>query len=115
MTSLRKKAVVLAAALTIQATSTNAATQLELGGTRRIVSVSTYANLAVIRFSPGIPGLEGCGTPEHVHIDWSTNAENKNMYASLLMAMATDKQIVVGLNGCSSDNAPVVYRIDLTP
>ena len=112
-----KRAVILAgAALTMLATSANATTQLELGGARRIISVSTYANLAVIRFSPALPGLEDCGTSEHVHIDWAgTNAANKNMYASLLMAVAMDLKIIVGLDGCSNDNAPLAYRIDLIP
>jgi hypothetical protein len=89
----------------------------QVGPNRTIVSIGTYADLGYITFSPAIPGLEGCSytAGDQVGIDWSTNANNKSIYATALAAYLAGQKVGFGVSGCHAGGLPLLYRIDVVP
>ncbi|GFE87691.1 hypothetical protein GCM10011488_26450 [Steroidobacter agaridevorans] len=110
---MRKTLLLVAASISMLAPVADAATQLVLHGQRTIFALNTYPTMAGVRFTPALPGLEGCSVSDTVHLDWTTQPENRNMYASLLAAIAAGQKIVVGVSGCSSTGAALIYRVDI--
>ena len=84
---------------------------------RTILQISSYADLGFIVFSPAVPNLEGCSysNGDQVAIDWSTNANNKSIYATALAAHVAGQKVGFGVSGCHSSGLPLLYRIDVKP
>lgn len=86
---------------------------------RQITLVQTYANFAAVRFDPPYENNLGCafsGSDSFVVIDWTTNANNKAMYAATLSAYLTQQPVGFGISGCSAfygGGTPLVYRVDI--
>ncbi len=87
---------------------------------RTILRIHTYANFAVIKFSPAFANNLGCGISSnadtHAAIMWQNNPDEKVKYASVLMAMAGNMRIGLGISGCFSGwggGIPIVYRVDV--
>ena len=86
---------------------------------RTVTDIYTYANIAVIRFTPSFTNTENCnGSIEHsaAIIDWSGNKDIKVMLAAAMSAKLLGLEIGIGLSGCFNNFAggtPKAYRIDL--
>jgi hypothetical protein len=88
-----------------------------------ITAISIYAGNsgsqgAVITFSPGIAGLEGCTNTagKAVWIDFSsaTPPDGKSLYASVLAARLAGQVVTFGVGGCAdAGQLPLVYRVDV--
>ena len=87
---------------------------------RTILTIHTYANFAVIKFSPAYANNLGCGTGSladtHAAIMWQNDPDRIAMYASVLKAMAGSMRIGLGISGCLPSwggGIPIVYRVDV--
>ncbi len=90
-----------------------------------VVLISVYMAAsgtgALVKFSPASPsGLSGCTytTGDMVWIDFTaTGAPNgRDLYATVLAASMSGRQIGVGTTGCTSDGYfPVAYGINVWP
>ncbi len=87
---------------------------------RTILKIHTYANYAVIKFSPAFANNLGCGigsvADTHAAIMWQNDPDQKAKYASVLMAMAGNMRIGLGISGCFPEfggGIPIVYRVDV--
>jgi len=74
----------------------------------------------VIKFSPAFANDLGCGVGDtaeiHAAIMWNIDPEEKTKYASVLMAMAGNMRIGLGISGCLTTwggGIPIVYRVDV--
>lgn len=92
-----------------------AAASTQVPPDRTILQIGSYADLGYIVFSPAVPNLEGCSytTGDQVAIDWSTNANNKSIYATALAAYLAGQKVGFGVSGCYSSGLPLLYRIDV--
>ena len=75
---------------------------------------------AVITFSPGIAGLEGCsntaGNAVWIEFASTTQPDGKALYASVMAATLAGKVVTFGVAGCADANQlPLVYRVDVNP
>jgi hypothetical protein len=74
---------------------------------------------AVITFTSGISGLEGCGNTagNAIWIDFSSTTaqpDGKALYATVLAAQTAGQVLTFGVNGCADSNQlPLVYRVDV--
>jgi hypothetical protein len=96
-------------------------------GSRTIVEVRTYLNYASVKYSPAFTTNTGCpGTvaTEYAIIDWSVNADNKNIYNAALAAFLLGKTVGFGINNLDVDGGlyschdfgagtPTIYRLDM--
>ncbi len=85
---------------------------------RTVVSIRTYDNYAVVRFSPEFTNNLACGgggQNTHVAIFFDTNPDKKAQLATVMMAMSLKKKIGFGINGCFGwgGGIPTVYRVDV--
>jgi predicted benzoate:H+ symporter BenE len=74
----------------------------------------------VIKFSPAFVNNLGCGSSNvadtHAAIMWENDPDEKAKYASVLMAMAGNMRIGLGISGCLTTwggGIPIVYRVDV--
>jgi hypothetical protein len=98
---------------------TSATYAYDISTDRTIQEIEVLATYARIRFLPAGTNADGCsGGPmnpsEYAVIDWSTNAENKNLLAQALAAFHGGSKIGFSLNGCSG-GAPLATRIAVKP
>ncbi len=89
-------------------------------GDRTVVKIHNYDNSAVIKFSPAFANNLGCGSSSTADIFaaimWQNDPDNKAMYASVLMAMAGNMKIGLGISGCFPNwggGIPIIYRVDV--
>lgn len=85
---------------------------------RVITRISTYGSIALVKFAPEYANQDGCSGPADVAvIDWTSNADNKVMYAAALAALHSGAKVGLGTDGCSGsyNNYPLLYRIDIEP
>ncbi len=87
---------------------------------RTILKIHTYTNFAVIKFSPAFANNLDCGINSNADtfaaIMWQNDPDKKVIYASVLMAMAGNMRIGLGISGCFPEfggGIPIVYRFDL--
>jgi len=111
-TLLRALAAAVLAGYTLIAAATT-----QIAPDRTILQIGSYADLGYIVFSPAVPNLEGCSytTGDQVAVDWSTNPNNKSIYATALAAYLAGQKVGFGVSGCYSTGLPLLYRIDVKP
>ncbi|MFB3041881.1 MAG: hypothetical protein ACE1ZS_08845 [Candidatus Poribacteria bacterium] len=83
---------------------------------RTVVSISTYDNYAVVKFSPEFANNLACGggvQNTHVVVFFDTNPNKKAQLALVMMAMSLKQKIGFGINGCFGwgGGIPIVYRV----
>ena len=88
---------------------------------RTILKIHTYPKFAVIKFSPAFANDLGCGSGSvadtYAAIMWENDPDEKAKYASVLMAMAGNMKIGLGISGCFPNwggGIPIIYRVDVT-
>ena len=86
---------------------------------RTVLMIRTYEKYAVIKFSPAYANILGCGSSSvadtHAAIVWLNDPDSKAQLATVLMAMAANMSIGLGISGCFtwSGGIPRVYRVDV--
>jgi hypothetical protein len=84
----------------------------------KVTAIFTYSTAAAVRYEPAYSNAEGCAgslADNTVIIDWSSNPDVKAMYATVLTAYLTGREVAFGLSGCHpwGGGTPLAYRADL--
>jgi hypothetical protein len=111
------RSIALVAAVTLSATA-SASTQIPMD--RTITFINTYPQGALIIFTPAFANTDGCtasGSSTSVLIEWTTDANQKNLYVAALAAMHSGAKVGFGTSGCGTYlvGVPLVYRVDVAP
>lgn len=81
--------------------------------TRTITSISTYANMVIVRFTPEYENTQGCTSPNKTRLEFTFDStKGKEMYAAVLAAAAAKYRVGFGLSGCTGSGSPIAYRVD---
>lgn len=77
----------------------------------KITKILAYKDQAVIYLDKS---HGQCGSSNgKVYLDWTTDPDIRELYSTALFAWSSNKTVGFGASGCSSNNYPIIYRIDM--
>ena len=83
---------------------------------KQITQIRAFTTYAQIIYDPPFANSEGCphgAADRRVAIDWNSNEKRKVMYATALLAYATNKTVGFSINGCHPSGLPKVVVINV--
>jgi hypothetical protein len=81
---------------------------------KKITQIRSLTTYAQVQFAPPHDNSQGCqssAASRRVAIDWHDNADRKLMYATAMLAYATNKKVGFTVNGCHESGVPTAVRI----
>lgn len=79
----------------------------------QIRSFTTYAQIDFVAPRPNSLGCSSAKANRRVAIDWKTQPDRKVMFATALLAFATNKLVGFAINRCHGSGVPLVVRISV--
>ena len=84
--------------------------------TKSITQIRTLTTYATVNFDPPFVNSLGCSSgvaDKRAAIDWGNKPDKKVMFATAMLAFATNKKVGFFINGCHASGVPIVVRISL--
>ena len=81
-----------------------------------ITQLRAYTTYAQIDFDTPQANSQGCSSSsadKRVAVDWKNKPDRKVLYATAMLAFATNKRVGFYINGCHSSGVPKVVRISV--
>ena len=95
-------------------TSTMAAESIPVD--KQITQIRTFTTFAQIDFDAPHPNVQGCSSrvaDSRVAIDWKVKQDRKFMFATAMLAYATNKLVGFSINGCHPSGVPMATRVSV--
>ena len=98
-------------------TSSNAMAAENIPTDKQITQIRSFTSYAHIDFETSHPNSLGCSSSvadRRVAIDWRSKPDRKVMFATAMLAYATNKSVGFSINGCHGSGVPKAIRLSVT-